>query len=171
MNYDLTSTDDQVTAAVESYLATRDRLDAAGDPDWGELASHFTEDAVWVDCAWGRVEGRDEIASMLRHAMVGIDFSNPVDFWAVTGSKVLIKWRQILPGQRADGRPWQQSAVSTLLYAGDGLFRYEEDLLNVIHCTADIVESGWQPGEGFNIPPEEPDLDFDPLPRSQGRKS
>jgi hypothetical protein len=161
VNYRLEASDHQVAAAVERYLDIRNRLDRDGG-DWGELAEVLTDDAVYVDCAWGRTEGKAAIAEFLRTAMVGIDFSNPVDFWAADGPRVMVKWRQVLPGERPDGRPWQQSAVTTLLYAGGGLFRYVEDLLNVSHCVEDIVESGWQAGEGFNAPPERPDRNFDP---------
>ena len=36
--------------------------------------------------------------------------------------------------------------------------------MNVAHCVEDIVASGWQPGPGFNAPPEHPDRNFDPAP-------
>lgn len=154
---------EEVAAAVERYLEIRNRLDRHGG-DWGELADVLTDDAVYVDCAWGRTEGKKEIADFLRTAMVGIDFVNPVDFWAADGPRVVVKWRQVLPGHRPDGSRAQQSAVTTLLYGGGGLFRYVEDLLNVAHCVEDIVASGWQPGAGFNAPPEQPDRNFDPTP-------
>jgi hypothetical protein len=163
VNYHVDATDDGVAAAVERYLEIRNRLDRDGG-DWGDLAQVLTDDAVYVDCAWGRTEGKAAIAEFLRTAMVGIDFTNPVDFWAADGPRVMVKWRQVLPGRKADGSHWQQSAVTTLLYAGGGLFRYVEDLLNVTHCVEDIVESGWQAGAGFNAPPERPDRTFDPNP-------
>ena len=46
--------------------------------------------------------------------------------------------------------------VSTLIYAGDGPFRHEEDLLNVTHFVEDLIASGWTPGPEFNPPPEHP---------------
>jgi hypothetical protein len=96
--------------------------------------------------------------------MDGLGFTFPIDFTAISGNWVVVKWRQVLPGSRADGRPWQQPAVTTLIYAGDGRFRYEEDLMNVVHVMEDIVASGWQPGPGFTPPPEAPDRNFDPEP-------
>lgn len=159
---------DEVALAVERYLEIRNRLDRDGG-DWGELAEVLTDDAVYVDCAWGRTEGKAAIAEFLRTAMVGIDFTNPVDFWAADGPRVLVKWRQVLPGRRSDGSRAQQSAVTTLLYAGDGRFRYVEDLLNVAHCVEDIISSGWQAGPGFHAPPENPDRNFDPNPTSRRR--
>jgi hypothetical protein len=166
VDYDFEPSDGEVQRAVEQYIAVRERIEAEGG-DWGELAECFTDDAVWCDVAWGRVEGRAEIAEFLRTAMVGVDTVNPIDFWAVDGPRVLIKWRQIFPGStKPDGRPYEQSALTTLIYAGDGLFRYEEDLMNMAHCIDDIAASGWAPGPGFTMPPENPDRDFDPHPRS-----
>ena len=49
-----------------------------------------------------------------------------------------MKWRQVLPGARADGSAFAQSGCSTLVYAGDGKFCYEEDLLNMTHFFEDI---------------------------------
>ena len=53
-----------------------------------------------------------------------------------------------------------QSGYSTLVYAGDGKFSYEEDLLNMAHVLEDLAASGWRPGGGFNAPPVHPDRDF-----------
>lgn len=72
----------------------------------------------------------------------------------------MIKWWQILPGRRPDGSLWQQSGISTLVYAGDGKFSYEEDLLNMTHVIEDITASGWRPGPGFTPPPSDPDRNF-----------
>jgi hypothetical protein len=67
---------------------------------------------------------------------------------------VIVKYRQVLP----DGR--QQSGYSTLLYAGGGKFRYEEDVLNMAQVVEDLVASGWVPPEGMQMPPRNPDRDF-----------
>lgn len=153
----------EVRAAAEHYVQVRGRIDR-GEADWSEMIALFTDDAVFVDPAWGRAEGKAAITELFDTAMPGVDFHFPIDFWAVTGDWVMVKWRQVLPATRPDGRPWQQPAVSTLLYAGDGKFRYEEDLLNMAHAVEDIVASGWLPGEGFTPPPETVDRNFDPEP-------
>ena len=43
---------------------------------------------------------------------------------------------------------------------GDGKFRYQEDLLNMVHVLDDLQASGWRPGPGFANPPAEPNRDF-----------
>ena len=54
----------------------------------------------------------------------------------------------------------QQSAYTTLIYAGGGKFRYEEDVLNMAHCMEDLGDIGWVPPEGMKFPPARPNRDF-----------
>jgi hypothetical protein len=50
--------------------------------------------------------------------------------------------------------------MSTLHYAGDGKFDYEEDLLNMVHVLEDLQADGWRPDPGFRPPPDTPNRDF-----------
>lgn len=157
----------EVEAAVLAYIATRDNIDA-GDGTWADLAVHFTDDAVFVDPAWGRCEGLEEMrATVFGEAMAGLEgWRFPTDFYVIDGDTVVVKWRQVIPG--TDGHDHVQSGISTLIYAGDDRFRYEEDLLNMAHVMEGIVASGYQPAEGqsWPIPPSDPDRDFSiPEPR------
>ena len=136
---------DEVQSTVERYLAVRDAINE-GKGTWRDLAQFFTDDAVFVDPAWGRVEGIEEMKNtVFGDAMVGLEsWTFPTEFFMIEGDTVLVKWLQVIPGQRADGTPFAQSGYSTLLYAGDGKFRYEEDLLNMTHVFEDIKESGFR---------------------------
>ena len=150
---------EEVEAAVANYVRLRERIDA-GEATWTDLADVFTDDAVYVDPAWGRVEGRAGIREFLEESMRGLDdWRFPVEFTAVDGDRVVIKWVQVVPGTRPDGSPITQSGVSTLVYAGGGRFRYEEDLLNMVHVLEDLKVSTWRPVRGY-APPTHPDRDF-----------
>ena len=46
----------EIEATYARYVATRDRIEA-GELGWDALADFFTEDATFIDPAWGRVEG------------------------------------------------------------------------------------------------------------------
>ena len=46
----------EVRAAVDAYVELRRQIEA-GESTWLDLAQLFTDDAVYVDPAWGRVEG------------------------------------------------------------------------------------------------------------------
>jgi ketosteroid isomerase-like protein len=157
---------EEVQATVDRYHELRRRIDEGKEADaFGALADFYTDDAVYVDAAWGRIEGRAAIAHWLVHSMVGLaDWRFPVEFTAIEGDDVVVKWTQILPTTRPDGSAYSQSGYSRLVYAGDGRFSYEEDTYNMVHVLEDIEASGWQPTEPMNLPPEHPNRDWS-IPR------
>ena len=144
----------EVRAALDDYLGVRDAIER-GDGTWVDLARFFTDDAVYIDPAWGRIQGRAAIEAFLVESMTGLeDWRFPIDFAAVDGDMVVVKWTQILPSGH------RQSGVSTMRYAGGGQFDYEEDLLNMVHVLDDLKASRWRPGPGAHAVPGEPDRDF-----------
>ena len=151
---------EEVEATLERYLAVRDGINA-GNGTWADLAPFFTDDAVFVDPAWGRVEGIEEMkATVFGDAMVGLEsWKFPTEFFMIDGDTVVVKWQQVLPGARADGSPYAQSGYSTLVYAGNGKFGYEEDLLNMVHVFEDIKESGFRFSADM-VPVPKPNRDF-----------
>ena len=152
---------EEVQAAIERYIAVRDNINA-GQGTWRDLAQFFTDDAVFIDPAWGRVQGIEEMKrTVFGEAMEGLeDWQFPTEFFAIDGDNVIIKWKQLLPGTRSDGSPFAQSGYSTLIYAGDGKFCYEEDLLNMTHVFEDMRASGWRPPPQMGMPPKHPNRDF-----------
>jgi ketosteroid isomerase-like protein len=149
----------EVQATVADYVAVRGQIEA-GQATWIDLARFFTDDAVYIDPAWGRVEGIDQIREFLVDSMRGLeDWRFPIRFTAIDGDHVVTVWDQVLPGARDAARPYQQTGVSVLQYAGDGRFCFEEDLLNMAHVLEDLAASGWRPGPGFTSPPPDPNRD------------
>jgi ketosteroid isomerase-like protein len=159
---------EEVQAAIERYIAVRDGIDA-GNGTWADLAQFFTDDAVFIDPAWGRVEGLENMrASVFGEAMVGLEeWKFPTDFYVIDGDTVVVKWQQVLPGTRPDGRAFAQSGVSTMIYAGDGKFCYEEDLLNMAHVMEDVRESGFRFSPDMGAVPKQPNRDYS-RPRRAG---
>lgn len=141
---------DGMAATVAAYLDLRTAIES-GEATWVDLSRFFTDDAVYIDPAWGRIEGIEEISRFLDESMRGLeDWHFPVTAAAVDGNHLLVRWTQVLPsGQR-------QSGSSTLRYAGAGRFDFEEDLLNMVHVLEDLATSGWRPGPGFVPPPAHP---------------
>lgn len=147
---------DEVRAAYDAYVAARTRAER-GEIGWDGLADFFTEDATFVDPAWGRVRGRDAIRRFLAESMGGLEgWTFPRDWTLVEGRRLVSAWRNRLPGQREDGSHYEAPGISVMLYAGDGRFASEEDLLNMVHVAELIRESGWRPGPGFTPPPARP---------------
>jgi ketosteroid isomerase-like protein len=145
---------DEVQAALAAYVRLREQIER-GEATWTDLAGLFTDDAVYIDPAYGRVEGLDAIRRFLDESMRGLeDWRFPIEFTAVEGDNVVIKWTQLLPNSR------RQSGYTRLVYAGNGKFRYEEDQLNMVHVLDDMKSLGWRPAPNFVPPPAEPDRDF-----------
>jgi hypothetical protein len=152
---------EEVAATVATYVELRRKIDVGDEDSFGVLADLYTDDAVMIDAAWGRLEGRPAIDNWLVDSMVGLeDWHFPIEFTAIEGDHVIIKWTQVLPTKRADGTPYTQSAYSHLIYAGDGKFSYEEDSYNMMHVLEDLAESKWSPTKPMNIPPPNPDRNW-----------
>ena len=99
----------EIRATVDAYVALRARIEA-GDATWIDLAAFFTDDAVYIDPAWGRIQGIDEIRAFLVDSMRGLeDWRFPIRFAAIEGDDVVTVWTQVLPGARDDGEPYQQT--------------------------------------------------------------
>ena len=147
---------DEIRATHERYVATRDRIEA-GQLGWDALADFFTEDATFIDPAWGRVEGLAEIRKFLVESMSGLeDWRFPHQWLAIEGQRLVTHFLNRLPGRRADGSFYEAPGVSIFEYAGNGRFSFEMDLLNMAHVNELIRESGWRPPASFNAPPRHP---------------
>ena len=107
-----------------------ERIDEGLEPDaFGVLADFYTEDAVYIDGAWGRIEGRDAIAHWLVDSMLGMeDWKFPIEFTAIEGNDVVVKWTQIMPRTQA-GR----DAVPAVRLLAPDLRRRREVLLRGGH--------------------------------------
>ena len=147
---------DEILETYRRFLNVRNRIEA-GELKWPALADFFTIDAVLVDPAWGRIDGRDNIIRFLDKSMAGLeDWSFPHEWEAVEGNFIVAGWENRLPGKRADGTYYQAPGMSRMLYAGNGKFSYSQDLLNMAHVMALVAESGWKPSGDVNLPPQKP---------------
>ncbi len=143
----------EIEATHDRYLQTRARVEA-GELGWEALADFFTEDAIFIDPAWGRVDGRDGIRRFMQESMQGLDgWSFPHLWRVIERDRIVAAWWNRLPGQRADGSHYEALGVSMITYAGSGRFSREEDLLNMVHVFELITESRWKPAGTVNVPP------------------
>lgn len=156
-------TDSIATEALQTYarfVATRNEIDEDAKP-WSALADYFTEDAAYIDPAWGRIDGRESIREFFEASMAGLTghgWSTPENWTLAQGARLVSQWDQVL-GHREDGTPWMVPGLSILYYAGDGLFCYSHDMLNMTHIGQTMRDMGWKPPASFNRPPREPNRD------------
>jgi hypothetical protein len=109
--------------------------DIAETGDWARFADLFTEDAEYVEHAYGTFHGRDEIRPWIVRTMTTFPGSEMVSFppaWSVLDpdlGRVVCEIRNLMrdPG---DGTVHEASNITILDYAGDGLWRREEDVYN-----------------------------------------
>ena len=112
-----------------------DARQACASGDWVTWANHFTSDAVYIEHFYGRMVGREAIASWISETM-GTFPGNampafPVEWHVVDAERGWIvcelQNRMEDPG---DGSVHQASNLTVLHYAGDGLWSYQEDVYN-----------------------------------------
>jgi ketosteroid isomerase-like protein len=149
----------EARATYDEMVALRARIEA-GELPWSALGDYFTDNAVYIDSAWGRYEGKDAIAEFMDASMAGLgDWTFPEEWTMADGDRVVSMWWNELPGTRADGSKYRVPGMSILRYAGDGKFDYEYDIFNMVQVLEVISESGWQPTGDMNPPPQQPNRD------------
>ncbi len=156
----------EAIATYERFVALRDQIDLGQQP-WSALADFFTEDAAYIDPAWGRIEGREEIRAFFEKSMAGLTgygWSTPENWTMAEGHRLVSQWDQVL-GHREDGTAWFVPGLSILYFVGDGLFCYSHDMLNMTHIGQTMRAMGWQPPAAFNMPPRRPNRDVS-LPKA-----
>ena len=159
---ELNAREQEALESYRRYVAQREHC-VAGTAPWSTIGEWFTEDAVFIDPAFGRVQGRDAILAFLDRSMVGFEgWSFPEEWTMVDGDRLVTFWWNRLAGNRADGTPFQAPAFSVLHYAGDGLFDYELDLMNIAEVGELLVESAWAPSAGMLVPEPRPDRNITP---------
>jgi len=156
----------EARAAYRAFVAERDRAEAQEIP-WDKLADFYTEDGVTIDPAWGRIEGRETIRAYCLESMAGL---TEYGWWSrenwtmIEGHRLVSQWDQIV-GTLPDGTEAGVPCASILYYAGDGLFCYEYQMVNLAQIGAALASVGWQPNADLNPPPANPNYDTSLPPR------
>ena len=83
---------EEIEATLARYIAVREAIER-GEADWPDLAQFFTDDAVYIDPAWGRVQGIEHLKEFFVESMRGLeDWTFPVDFtWQQAPSSQFVR--------------------------------------------------------------------------------
>ena len=150
-----TKLEDEARETYGRFVSLREEIDV-GARSWSELADFFTEDAAYIDPAWGRIEGREAIRKFFSASMAGLTghgWSTPENWIMVEGPRVVSQWDQVL-GHKEDGSPWLVAGLSILYYVGEGLFCYSHDMLNMTHIGQTLRAMAWKPPAEMAYPPK-----------------
>lgn len=156
----------EVREAYRRFVAARDEAEAQR-LTWRKLADFYTPDGVTIDPVWGRIEGRENIATYCEQSMSGLTgygWWSRENWTMCEGPRVVSQWDQIL-GTKPDGTHWTVPGLSILYYAGSGLFCYEYQMVNAAHINATLKKMGWRPNAELKPVPRDPNRDFS-LPRA-----
>ena len=124
---------EELEEEFEKYQARA--LKAATTHDWREWADQFTEDATYVEHHYGRFGGREAIYNWIQSTM-DEPINNemiyfPIEWYVIDEEKgwvVCQVWNRFAdPG---DGSIHQDYNFTLLKYAGNGKWKYEEDIYN-----------------------------------------
>jgi hypothetical protein len=120
----------------EAYAALHAKVQQyAASGDWTEFADSFTEDAVYVEHAFGTFRGREEIRAWSMRTMTSFPGGVMTGFplaWQVVDvptSRLICEVRNLMPDP-GDGTALEEPNLTIVTYAGDGLFSREEDVYN-----------------------------------------
>lgn len=135
---------DEILTAFSRYQAEVQK--AADTGDWGHFSALFTEDAIYIEHAFGTFTGRDEIHSWVTDTMGSFPGNLMRSFpmaWSVVDEptgRVICEVRNPMPDP-GDGSVHEASNLTILTYGGDGLWACEEDVYNPM--TFARMAAGW----------------------------
>jgi hypothetical protein len=123
----------QLETAFEGYQALGEESGRTGD--WSPWADQFTDDALYLEHLYGRFEGREAIREWITSTMTVFPNDQftyfPIE-WAVFDEErgwIVCEVQNRL-NDLGDGKVYQASNFTRLVYAGDGRWSYEEDIYN-----------------------------------------
>jgi hypothetical protein len=144
---------DEMEEMMRRWLKANEDAEAAGD--WKPMAEFYTKDAEYT---WNLGPNEDFIArgrEQIRDWCLGTEMEG-LEGWQYPYDKVLIDekqgeivafWRQVAPGKRADGSPYEARGVggSWFRYAGNYQWCWQKDFFdfgNVMALFMELIQDG-----------------------------
>lgn len=124
---------EELENAFEHYQACA--LKGAQTQDWSAWANCFTEDVTYFEHHYGRMWGRERVKAWITETMTQYPVTHmtafPVTWYSIDVDKGWIICEVMnRMDDLGDGKIYQEPNITILHYAGNGLFKYEEDAYN-----------------------------------------
>lgn len=133
---------EELEEAFALYNAARDEASSSGD--WSVWADRFTEDAHYVEHAYGEFQGRGAIRIWITEVMAPYpNMTFPQDWVAIdeANGAVVFQCQNCFPEPYdSDGRPFSFPTWTRLVYGGNGLWQSEEDVYNPARDAAHVFQ-------------------------------
>jgi hypothetical protein len=145
----------ELEQALATYNAARDRASATGD--WNIWAELFTEDAHYIEHAYGELRGREAIRAWITGVMAPFPRMRFPQDWVVFDEErgaIVFQCQNAFPEPfDAEGRAFAFPNWTRIVYAGEGKFSSEEDIYNPARDAARTVKA-WREAGGQFLTPE-----------------
>jgi ketosteroid isomerase-like protein len=143
---------DEILEAFEAYKKARDEASRSGD--WGIWAAVFTDDAHYVEHAYGEIDGRAAIQAWIEGVMAPFPtMTFPQEWWVLDEERDAVVFccqNQLPEPYQEDGTPFQFPNWTRLVYGGGGKWKSEEDIYNPTR-DAPRVFKGWIKAGGQTV--------------------
>ncbi len=135
---------EEILEAFEAYKRARDESSRTGD--WSIWARTFTEDARYIEHAYGEMHGRAEIEEWITKVMAPFPHMTfPQDWWVLDEERDAIVFQcqnRLEHPKDPDGEPFQFPSWTRLVYGGNGLCR-EYPIEKIFRdARASLIEDG-----------------------------
>ncbi len=109
---------------------------------WADWTGHFTEDVVYVEHVLGTMKGRETVKTWITELMVTNDHVHgSLDWYVIDGPRVAYGMQNVYFDPRGPGHPdIEFPGMSQVIYAGEGLFSFEEDYWDLRRAKAAHAE-------------------------------
>ena len=122
----------EMEEAFANYGEVNDKASETGD--WAAWTSKFTEDAHYVEHAFGEFHGQEAIREWITQVMAPYPHMTfPMDWYMIDEERGWILFQcqnRLEHPQDPSGEPFQFPTWSLIKYAGNNLWSYEEDNYN-----------------------------------------
>lgn len=142
---------EELVDAFDKYNAAR--IEAQDTGDWSVWAARFTEDAHYIEHAYGEFRGRAAIEKWIIEVMSPFpDMTFPQDWVAFDDEHdaIVFQCQNALPHPTdPNGPPFSFPTWTRLVYAGNGLFSCEEDCYNPVKDANPVIKAWVEAGGRF----------------------